>query len=783
MGRLGPAPSFFQRKAPLRSAGIRSGRRPGLAAERGAIVKAHTPEKKPYTISACTIARNEAKNIARSIRSYRDFVDEIVVVDTGSTDDTARIARETGARVVSFEWQGDFAAARNFALDQVSGDWAVFLDADEYFSPHAGPQVRRCIDIARRGGQNLIGCKWLNLDADNPDRRLPAGFVIRILKAGVRYRYRIHEEAVPAEGKKILFAEKRRFFLYHTGYSSSAIRGKAERNLPLLLQEMEEETDDQRRQVDYSYLSDCYYTLGEYEKCRDASETFIRFSRQKGVVLLGNAAKPYLNLLTALGRLDSPLEEQAKWAGEFETAFPNFPDARMVSGRLALLQRRLLTAERKLRETLRAAADYTDAEACQVASVPEECHFTLGQALARQGRVSDAMLSFFQAWRLQHAYGEAVDALLGLVRLTPESSQDEFVRKMFDNPDMTRRRTVLWGLMRRYMTRQLAECYSRFQVESGRKDAGLDGQILACLAAGKGNYSGASRLFAAMAAARKNDRRMAMQALLCACLAGEASPEKMDAAQPALAVALGLRQGEIRAGDLAAVAEMVAEAGRLCGPERAAGLAGDAAGRMPPALWRDFARRLENTEEFSGALRVVEQMKPGGETAFLIGYYAMQLHRPGEAALALDAAAYVRWDDPALEECRAILKKGRRAAPVPARAVEWMQAGAFGRALPLLLRAVEQSGPDRELCSMLSICYLQAGRPHMALLAAQAGLRLNAEYADLLVNAGDARRALRDPAAAAKDYEKAARRCADPALREDLTRQARQLLSAERTAG
>ena len=255
-------------------------------------MKAHTPHERSFRISACTIARNESANIARSIESYRDFVDEGVVVDTGSTDDTAQIARDMVARVVSFEWNGNFAAARNFALDQVSGDWVVFLDADEYFSKNAGRQVERCIDIACRKGDNLIGCKWVNLDTDNPDHKLPIGFVVRILKAGVRYQYRIHEEAVPEEGKKILFVEKSRFFLYHTGYSSRISRSKAERNLPLLLQEMAEETDDQRRQVDYSYLSDCYYALRDFEKCRDASEKYIQFSRGQGITMLGNAAKP-----------------------------------------------------------------------------------------------------------------------------------------------------------------------------------------------------------------------------------------------------------------------------------------------------------------------------------------------------------------------------------------------------------------------------------------------------------------------------------------------------------
>lgn len=82
-------------------------------------------------ISLCMIAKNEADVIARCLNCVKDIVDEIIVVDTGSTDDTKRICRECGAVVYDFPWVDDFAAARNFSFSKASRDYVMWLDADD----------------------------------------------------------------------------------------------------------------------------------------------------------------------------------------------------------------------------------------------------------------------------------------------------------------------------------------------------------------------------------------------------------------------------------------------------------------------------------------------------------------------------------------------------------------------------------------------------------------------------------------------------------------------------
>ena len=76
-------------------------------------------------ISACYIVKNEAARLSRSLASLSGAVDEIVVVDSGSTDDTVRIAEEFGAQVFQSPWRDDFSAARNVSLSKATGDWIL----------------------------------------------------------------------------------------------------------------------------------------------------------------------------------------------------------------------------------------------------------------------------------------------------------------------------------------------------------------------------------------------------------------------------------------------------------------------------------------------------------------------------------------------------------------------------------------------------------------------------------------------------------------------------------
>ncbi|MDD2889882.1 MAG: glycosyltransferase family 2 protein, partial [bacterium] len=87
---------------------------------------------KKQSISLCMIVKDEEKNLPRCLDSFKDLVDEIIVVDTGSTDKTVEIAKSYGAKVYYFKWCDDFSAARNESLKYVTKEWILIIDADEY---------------------------------------------------------------------------------------------------------------------------------------------------------------------------------------------------------------------------------------------------------------------------------------------------------------------------------------------------------------------------------------------------------------------------------------------------------------------------------------------------------------------------------------------------------------------------------------------------------------------------------------------------------------------------
>jgi len=92
----------------------------------------------PWRTCLVVIARNEARHIDRLLRSVMPWVDDALILDTGSSDNTPALARAQGARVAHFDWCDDFAAARNCALAEASADWHIVLDGDEWLA-EGGP--------------------------------------------------------------------------------------------------------------------------------------------------------------------------------------------------------------------------------------------------------------------------------------------------------------------------------------------------------------------------------------------------------------------------------------------------------------------------------------------------------------------------------------------------------------------------------------------------------------------------------------------------------------------
>ena len=110
--------------------------------KRNKSVKRRQEKRKRISLSLCMIVKDEAENIRACIRSIKRAVDEILIVDTGSTDSTQEIAGALGAKVFQFPWCDDFAAARNESIRHATGDYIIWLDADDRVDPSELTKIR-----------------------------------------------------------------------------------------------------------------------------------------------------------------------------------------------------------------------------------------------------------------------------------------------------------------------------------------------------------------------------------------------------------------------------------------------------------------------------------------------------------------------------------------------------------------------------------------------------------------------------------------------------------------
>ena len=127
-------------------------------------------------LSVAIITCNEEANLARTLRSVA-WAEEVIVVDSGSTDKTVEIARSLGAIVIEREWPG-FAAQKNFAIAQCTGTWILSLDADEEVSPELQRQIRLLLssnppyDAIYLKRRNLFLNRWIKHGGFYPDPKL-----------------------------------------------------------------------------------------------------------------------------------------------------------------------------------------------------------------------------------------------------------------------------------------------------------------------------------------------------------------------------------------------------------------------------------------------------------------------------------------------------------------------------------------------------------------------------------------------------------------------------------
>jgi len=275
-------------------------------------------------ISGCLIVKNEAEDLDRCVKSMLPILDELIIVDTGSTDNTIEIAKRYTDKIFSYNWQNDFAAARNYAISKAKMPWIIFLDADEYFSERSLKNIRKTINNENgKADAFLIN----GYDIAAPGEEIKDKFtVIRVFrnKPEIRYQGRIHEY-LRKRGQLVIADCTDIIEIFHTGYAKVVFgkKNKNERNLRLLLEEVEERPDDGNM---HFYLSLQYMFIGDFEKVMEHAQKALKL----GITILGREANTYLNFVKAGFELNHDLDELLDVSRQCVEKHPNFPDGYLV---------------------------------------------------------------------------------------------------------------------------------------------------------------------------------------------------------------------------------------------------------------------------------------------------------------------------------------------------------------------------------------------------------------------------------------------------------------------
>lgn len=204
-------------------------------------------------LSVCIITKNEEKNIEHCLSALSGYGFELVVIDTGSTDNTREIVKRFTDKLFDFVWQDDFAAAKNYAISKATHDLVLVVDSDEFLDPIPESEIRELEILAARNPDAVGRIRRRNVITGNGVQQENREWVNRIFdRRKFHYKGRIHEQVVYSKGGEYETWMSPLTFL-HTGYdlSSDERQQKTLRNITLL----ERELSDITAQIENSHQS------------------------------------------------------------------------------------------------------------------------------------------------------------------------------------------------------------------------------------------------------------------------------------------------------------------------------------------------------------------------------------------------------------------------------------------------------------------------------------------------------------------------------------------------
>lgn len=287
--------------------------------------------RKPL-ISLCMIVKNEADTLARCLQSVRGVADEIIIVDTGSTDSTVSIARSFGARIIPFPWNGDFASARNAGLAGARGTWILVLDADEELEPGSKKELLVCAEHTEY--EAFFVRIHNHKGTERASQTITVNPILRMFKRRPNYRFSgiIHEQiaAVIVQETPAAAMHMSTVVVHHYGYADGVVekKDKISRNIGLLKEQLKQNPGDAfhhfNMAVEYMRLGDYGHALEHIQTSLDHVEPDTSY-----IHLL---YKYEIRCLAVTGDLPGALEACERGLA----LFPDYPDLHHIKGALLL---------------------------------------------------------------------------------------------------------------------------------------------------------------------------------------------------------------------------------------------------------------------------------------------------------------------------------------------------------------------------------------------------------------------------------------------------------------
>lgn len=414
------------------------------------------------TISLCMIVRDEEEYISGCLESVKGIVNEIIIVDTGSSDQTLAIARNHGAKVFRYLWNDDFAAARNESLRHASASWVIILDADERVDPAS---IEKVIEAIQNNDIDAFLVTLISPISKGSSAPIAKHITksYRLFKnfKGFFFTGRVHEEISCSLIKEKARVSPSDIVINHLGYAQDEkrLQEKRLRNLKLLLLELESNPDNW-------YTA---YNLGQTYMLLNMTTEAMVFLNQaieaKGVPE-DIRASIYNNLGECLLK-EKRYEEAILHCKESLNLNPEQVSAHIILSRIYLAQHDYLHAIQTLERIIEYQKHYNmDGTAVEINIDPAILYFNLGNSYFNVNRFDNAITNFKKAIQLKPDYLQKcvnliIQAYINVGRLDAALSEIQTIINQGKRDEMTLHLLRITGneFAKRHQYKEAAKAY------------------------------------------------------------------------------------------------------------------------------------------------------------------------------------------------------------------------------------------------------------------------------------------------------------------------------------